>query len=194
MIIGITGLIGSGKSTASRILEDYGWVIVDADLISRQVVKNNKNLLQKLSTVFGKDILTTKRNLSRIKLAEKAFADKSSIAKLNKIIHPYILIEIKSQLRKFKKGKRNIVLDAPLLVDKPRYRRLADVIIMIHASEDLRIKRMETRGFTKEDIYIRQKRQLSYSDYRSRSDYIVLNNGSSKALERKLLKLINKIN
>lgn len=193
MIIGITGLIGSGKSTASKILKEHGWIVVDADVISRQVVKNNQNLLQRLSLTFGKDIIISKRNLSRKKLAERAFADKSSLSKLNKLTHPYILSEIKSQLQKYKKENKDIVLDAPLLVNKAKYKRLADIVIMIHASEDLRIKRMVRRGFTKEEITKRQERQLSYSIYRRRSDFIMLNNGSLNALERKLLKLINKL-
>jgi dephospho-CoA kinase len=193
MIIGITGLIGSGKSTASKILKNNGWVVVDADLISRHVVRNNKKLLKDLSTIFGEDIITSRGNLSRQKLAEKAFYNKSSIKKLNKLTHPYILLEIKSQLQKYKKENNNIVLDAPLLLDKIKYRRLVDVIIMIHASQDLRIKRKQKSGFSKKEILLRQDRQLSYSDYRSRSDFIVLNNGSSNALERKLLKVINKI-
>jgi dephospho-CoA kinase len=193
MIIGITGQIGSGKSTATEILGNNGWHIVDADLISRQIVKNNKKLLHSLKITFGNEILSTKGNLVRKKLAEKAFASKSSQLKLNKLIHPYILIEIKSQIQKFKKEKKNIVLDAPLLLDKIKYRRIVDVVIMIHASEDLRIKRLKKRGFSKEEILIRQKMQISYSDYRRRSDYMVLNNGSSDALKRKLLKVINKI-
>ena len=110
-----------------------------------------------------------------------------------KITHPYILNEIKSQITKYKKENKNIVLDAALLLDKIRYRRMVDVVIMIHASQDLRIKRKGKREFSKDEFLVRQKRQLSYMDYRKRSDYMVLNNGSTNALKRKLLKVINKL-
>ena len=183
MIIGITGLIGSGKSTATDYYVSKGFVLIDADLIGKKVVESNKSLLKKLVSEFGKEIVTPTFKLRRRKLAELAFKDKQSTEKLNKLVHPYLLIEIDNQIRRAK--SKHIVIDAALLIYWGLHKKI-DYTILIHASLDDRIKRMKKRGYSKLQVKQISKRQLPYSILNKKADRTILNNRSEKDLIRKL--------
>ena len=188
MIIGITGLIGSGKSTLANILKSFGFKIIDADLIAHQVVKSPL-VLRKLINTFGKDIITSNGNLRRRHLAEIAFATESSRRELNKIVHPYILKEIKKLIKAYQKQGKDMVIDAPLLLES-ELTTMVDFIIMAHASEKERIKRLIKKGYKKSEILSRQKRQLPYSVQKRKADYCLLNNKNEIALKEKLKKIL----
>ena len=115
MIIGVTGGIGSGKSTVSKMLIEFGAVIIDADQIAREVVTSGKPALKEISITFGDGILKQNGELNRAALADIVFSDKDKLETLNKIIHKYVNSEIKSVLREYQvKNIKLIVLDVPI--------------------------------------------------------------------------------
>ena len=191
MLIGITGQIGSGKSTVANILKNMGMAVVDADKIGKQVVDQIPALLKKLVKEFGSETLTKSGNLNRKKLAELAFKNEKSKRKLNAIVHPYLLKELMSQIKQKSMKYENIVVDAALLLDWKLDKKM-DITIVIHAALKDRLKRLSERGISPKDTISRQKAQLPYSEYRKRADIIILNNQTEFELKIKLKKIFTK--
>lgn len=188
MLLGLTGQIGAGKSTAARILAQFGAVIVDADMIGRQVVEQSPTLLKKLVKQFGRGILFPSGNLNRKALARVAFASPKSTRALNAIVHPYLLRELRRQVRLHLTRRKVVVIDAALLLDW-RLDREVDQAIVITAPLAVRIKRMSGRGLSREDVVARQTSQPTLKAFRSRADYVVSNSGTVAELRHKLKKL-----
>lgn len=192
MVIGLTGLIGSGKSTAAQIFKANGFVIIDADQIGREVVNQNKELLAKLVKLFGREILDKNRELNRTKLAERAFVDDRSRLKLNKAVHPYLLRQLKAELSILKKLKKNVIIDAALLLDWGM-EKACDYVFLIHASEAIRRKRIIKRGISQTDFIARQKMQLPFRKQRAKADFCLMNRTTEKDLRRKIESYLKKI-
>ncbi|UCG61872.1 MAG: dephospho-CoA kinase [Candidatus Zixiibacteriota bacterium] len=190
MIIGITGQIGSGKSTAAEILRFLGAVVIDADRIGREVVNDNPALLRSLVKQFGRGILGRTGRLNRKKLAELAFENEKSRQTLNRLVHPYLLKELKQQVRAVRSRHRLIVIDAALLLEWD-LNHILDTIVLIHASESTRLARLEKRGITRRDALARQRRQLSYRQQCKRANHVILNNKTVSDLKAKLKRLLS---
>lgn len=185
MIIGLTGQIGSGKSEAAKILKSFGAVIVDADLIGRKVVEDSAQLRDRLVREFGSEILGQKGAIRRRKLAALAFVDSRSRNKLNRIVHPFLLKELRSLVKAGMRTHEVVVIDAALLLFWKMDAEV-DLTLVIHSSREARIKRMKKRGITAQDTIAREKAQLPYAEFRKRSDRLILNNGNLRDLKRKL--------
>ena len=192
MIIGITGLIGSGKSTAARILSEHGVALIDADKIAREVIELYPVLLKKLVQQFGGSILTPSGRLRRKKLAALAFADEQATQQLNLLTHPYIAREIRTQTKRAVRQSSFVVVDAPLLLGSAIEKDM-DLILVIHAGEKIRLKRLLKRGITASDARRRMRAQLPFAEFRRRADRLILNSGSPASLEKKLLAFLKKI-
>lgn len=188
MLIGLTGQIGAGKSTAAEILASFGAVIIDADKIGRAVVDKSPELLRSLVKAFGKIILTRNGNLSRMNLAKVAFADAASTEKLNGHVHPHLLKELRKQARERQKRHDIVVIDAALLLNWDVGLKL-DCVIVINATRELRLKRLVKRGMSLSDTKARQRSQLPLSEFRKRANIVVPNNGTKAELERRLRKV-----
>ncbi len=191
MLIGITGQVGSGKSTAAKILKKMGMAIIDADKIGKQVVDENPALLRKLAKEFGSEILTKSGKLKRKKLAELAFKNEKSKKQLNAIVHPFLLKELLRQIKEYSQKTNHVVVDAALLLDWKLDKKM-DMTIVIHTSQKDRLKRLFKRGISPKDALSRQKAQLPYSEYRKRSDILILNNQTEFELKNKLNKIFTK--
>lgn len=185
-------MIGSGKSTAADYFKSFGFEIIDADLIGKQVVENNQTVLKRLANIFGSDILTPSGRLRRKVLGGKAFANEKSRLQLNQIVHPYLLKELYRQLKEHQKNQKNIVIDAALLLEWNLEKEM-DLTLLIHASKEIRVKRALKRGFKIEDIQKIQMRQMTYTHYRKRVDKVILNNSTPKRLYQKLESIIKKL-
>ena len=191
MYIGVTGQIGSGKTTAAKILTSFGAVVIDADHIGHQVVDRSVPLRKKLARQFGGEILTPSGKLSRKRLARLAFADEAAKQRLNRLVHPFLLKELRRQMKELAKRHNVVVIDAALLLDWELDRPM-DLVLVIHASQETRLKRLAARGISKEDALARQKAQVPFSEYRKRADYVVLNNSTVEKLQAKLQRLYKK--
>lgn len=192
MYIGLTGLIGAGKSTAARILASQGAAIIDADQIARVVIDLYPALIKKLVAQFGESILTPTGKLKRKKLASVAFADEQARQRLNETIHPYIGREIKRRMKQLSRDHQVVVIDAALLLGSSVEGDM-DQILVIHASKKVRLRRLLKRGLTREDALRRMARQLPLSTFKRRADRLILNQDSLSSLEKKVADYYKKI-
>ena len=188
MLIGLTGQIGAGKTSAASVLARLGAAVVDADRIGHQVVDQSIQLRKKLVNTFGAEIVNAGGNIIRKKLAKLAFENQESKDKLNSLVHPYLLKELRSQVLDASRTHSVVVLDAALLLywgmDKE-----VDFVLVIHAGRESRLGRLAARGISKDDALARQKSQLPYREFRKRADRVMLNNGSPEDLARKVKQL-----
>jgi len=176
LVLGITGGIGSGKSTVSHILEELGAVIIDADVISRQVVMPGEKALEELTDEFGKDILDDWGQLKRKLLAKKVFNDNKKLQILNSIVHKYVAKRIKDNVKEqLIKKTRVIVIDAPIPI-KIGFLDLCDQVWTVAASMELRIERIMNRnGMSFEEAVSRIKSQIPDEEYIKIANTVIYN-------------------
>ena len=142
-IVGITGLIASGKSTLSSYLKTFGYKIVDADTISRDITQKDKIGYEKVVEKFGKDILSSNGEIDRARLSDIVFNDKNALKKLNDTLHPLIFQEIDRQLDSYK-DEKTVFLDAPLLFET-KLNEKCDEVILVVCDEEVQISRIQLR-------------------------------------------------
>jgi dephospho-CoA kinase len=180
-MVGLTGGIGSGKSTVADLLRARGAIVIDADLIARQVVEPGTETLQKLVERFGADILQADgRHLDRAALAGKAFVDDESRKDLEAITHPAIGAEFLRQVGEAQPGTV-VVHDVPLLVESKRGFDYGAVIV-VEAPREVRIERLEQRGIPRADAEARMAAQASDDERRAIATWVIDNEGDRAAL------------
>ena len=182
MIVGLTGQIGAGKSTVAQILSRLGAVVVDADMIGRQVLDKDISVQQKLIRSFGPQIMEDGR-LDRRGIAAAAFANETNRRKLNAIVHPKLLKELHRQTRRGVKAGKIVVIDAALLLEW-KLDRSVDYVIVLRAPKSARLARMTARGFAAPDIRRRMRLQKSWVAYRRAADFVITNAGTKADLRR----------
>ena len=182
IIAGVTGTIGTGKSTVAHMFEELGAFVIDHDRISREVVEPDKPAWQAIVDSFGWEVLNEDRSINRQALANIVFKDKSKLQILNSIVHPAVLNEdqrLVEERRRVVPGGL-IIKDVPLLLEAgPEIAHLlADKIIVVFASPEVQIKRLIARGVAEEDARNRIKTQLPVSDKTKYADFVVNNDGT----------------
>lgn len=189
-VIGVTGGIGSGKSTVAKILHDLGASIIDADKIARQVTAKGQQAMEEIVIHFGEGVLDEKGELDRKKLSEIVFADSKEIETLNSITHKYVADRISVELYKLKEEKAEIVvLDVPLPVEHG-FLDIVDEVWVVIANKDTRIKRiMERNNITYEEALARIKMQKGDEEYLKLANEVINNDGSVEELEKAIAKL-----
>lgn len=182
-IIGLTGGIGSGKSTAAAYLELKGATIIDADQISREVMKKDEPAYKRIVETFGEHFLHDDGEIDRRALAGLVFSDQGKLKELNDITHFYISESIKEIIENEKElDTAMVVLDVPLPV-REGFLELADEVWLVETSEEARIKRlMDFREYTYEEATLRMSNQPSNEAYREAADVILDNNGEESEL------------
>ena len=179
--IGLSGGIGAGKSTVSSTFGDLGGVVVDGDVISREVVEPGTEGLAKLVEAFGEEILSDDGSLNRPALAAIAFSDDEKRQTLNGIVHP-LVADRRSELIAAAGDDAVIVEDIPLLVESGMA-PMFPLVVIVNAEEDLRVKRLiEHRGFTEEDARARIAAQATEEQRRAVADVWLDNSGSTQEL------------
>lgn len=192
--IGLTGSIGTGKSTVSKLLRERGIPVIDADLLAREIVKKGQECLIDLKNVFGNQILTLDGELDRKKLGQIVFSDDSKLELLNSVTHPHIRRKMKNQMNELEiKNNKVIVLDVPLLFEA-QMEDLVDLVLVIFVKEEIQVKRiMERDNCTQEEAMRIIKTQISQQDKISKSDYTIDNSGTIEELKEKLNGFLEKI-
>lgn len=186
-VIGVTGGIGSGKSTVSKILASFGAHIIDADILARQIVEKGQKALEEIVNNFGETILDSEGNLDRKKLSGIVFKDKQKLEQLNKITHNHVAQKIIEELNNLKDSEIAVV-DAPIPIEHG-FIDVVDEIWVVVADKEVRIKRvMERSGLTYNEVEDRINSQLSDEFYKSISDIVVINNGSFEELKQQVTK------
>src|SRR4030067_1857647 len=187
MIVGLTGRIPSAKTEVAKVCEKKGAIIMSGDELGKKVVEKNPVVLKKLVKIFGKEILNSKAKVNRKTLGAIAFPNEKNKDKLNRIVHPYLLRELKHEITKFRKTrnkKQVLLVDAALIVEWKLYKNL-DKLILVISPEGKRLARLRKLGFSKKEASDRIKRQVTDSRRRRYSDFVISNNGSLKQLKDK---------
>jgi dephospho-CoA kinase len=178
--VGLTGGIGSGKSTVGRLLVERGAVLVDADQLAREVVEPGTETLARVVERFGRDVLSEGGRLDREALAAIVFADEGARSDLNGIVHPAVGALMAERLTDLASTDDIAVLDIPLLVEGgARDRYPVAGVLVIDSPVDLAVERLVTqRGMDRSDAERRAATQASRSQRLAQADYVILNVGT----------------
>lgn len=192
MILGLTGGIGTGKSTVANMLKGKGIPVVDTDLISREVIEYPE-IIEKIKLEISNEVFDFNNKLDRKKMSEIVFENQEKLKKLNKIMHPEILKKMWDEVEELKKNHKIIVVDVPLLFEINMEKEV-DKILLIYASKEIQLKRiMERDGRTREEAVKIISSQMPLYKKREKSDYIIQNNDSLEKLEKSLDKIVQKL-
>ena len=177
--MGLTGGIGSGKTTVARLLAEHGAVVVDADQIARDLVEPGGEALAELVTEFGPRILQADGSLSRAELASLAFSDPRATERLNAIMHPLIRDEAARRLNAYPSAPV-VVYDMPLLVETGQ-EDLVDLVVVVDVPEDVQADRaVRLRGLDEDDVQRRMAVQASRDERLAAAD-VVIDNSADEA-------------
>lgn len=192
--IGITGVIGSGKTTIANILKGLKIPVIDADEISRNLTKKGTTVFKKIIETFGNEILNADGELDRKKLAEIVFSNPKKRKLLENIIHPAVKAERNKIINELERKNINIVaLDIPLLFEAEMDKEV-DFIITAYADENTLFERVRKRdGMTFEEFSKRLKNQYSLEEKISKSDFVIDTRKNIEELKIELSEIINKI-
>ncbi|MEG0370765.1 MAG: dephospho-CoA kinase [Clostridium sp.] len=188
-VIGLTGNIGSGKSTVSSIIESYNIKIIDADLISREVSENIE-VLNSIEKTFGKIVIDNNGSLNRSQLGEIVFSSDEELEKLNSIIHPYMKTRIKEYIIEYSKTERICILDGAIIIEAG-FGDLVEDIILVEASEDMCLQRVYERdghsyGYIKNII----RKQIPLEKKKNFCKYIIRNDKGFEELEKEVIRVL----
>lgn len=190
--IGLTGGIGSGKSTVATMLAERGAVIIDADQISRELVEPGGEALPALVTEFGPRILQENGSLSRGELAALAFSEPEATARLNAIMHPLIREESARRLREAPQAPA-VVYDMPLLVETGQ-QDLVDLVVVADVPEEVQLDRaIRLRGLDPVDVRRRMEVQASREVRLAAADVVIDNSGDLAQTQAQVSRLWDEI-
>ncbi len=178
--IGLTGGIGSGKSTVSALLAQRGAVVVDADRIAREVLEPGTPGLAQVVDAFGEAVLATDGSLDRQALAAIVFADPDARAELDGIVHPLVRARTAELVAAVPEGSV-VVNDVPLLVETGQQGSY-DLVLVVAADPETRVSRLVHRGLTAEDARARIAAQASDEQRRAVADVVLDNSGTREQL------------
>jgi len=191
-VIGLTGNIGSGKSTVARYLKDLGAVVIDADQVAREVVQPGTPAMADIINNFGPDILNSEGALDRKKMGAIAFADPQAMAILNEITHPRIVEAIKKKKQNLQSlpGSCNklLVIDAPLLIEVGLHKDV-DEIWVVKVDESKQVERLERRdGLSKKEARTRIAAQMPQEEKLKYARRVIDNSGSPEETRKQVIR------
>ena len=191
-LIGLTGGIGSGKSTVSSMLTARACPVVDADAITRELQAAGQPVHGEIVDRFGPDILHESGELDRAALAEIVFNDPRELAELNAIVHPAVGVEIDRRIRVLAREAPFVVLDVPLLVESGRDD--LDLLVVVDVDPELAVQRLVAhREFTEQDARARIANQIARADRLRHADIVIDNNGPIDHLETQVVDLAERL-
>jgi dephospho-CoA kinase len=185
LLLGLTGGIGSGKSTVSAELARRGAIVIDADLVVRELQSPGGAVLAAMVELFGDGILAEDGTLNRQAVADIVFNDAEQLKALNAIVHPKVGEEIDGRIEAQRESDHVVVLDVPLLVESKAYE--TEGIIVVDTDPELAVQRLvEFRGFNADDARARMKLQATREERRAVAAFIVPNDGTQEELMTKI--------
>lgn len=191
MYLGLTGGIGSGKSTAARMFADLGATIIDADAIAKEVLEPGQLGYESIVNKFGDDILDSSGNIDRTILAAKVFENSSKLKELEDVVHPEVAGKVQ-EIRESLPAGTTVIYDTPLLVEK-KLQDQFDQVIVVLAPEPLRTQRLLARGLAERDIAARMNKQATDEQRQSVANYVIDNSGTLAQLRTQVLNVWNQI-
>jgi dephospho-CoA kinase len=190
--IGITGIIGSGKSTASQALKERGIPVVDLDAVAKEVLAF-REVHEDIERMFGPGFVENGTVVIE-KLRDTVFMDTEKLRKLEAITHPRIVEHLWKTIGDLRSaGQKAAIIDGPLLFETGLYKEL-DKTVVVAADMDIIRKRLVIRGMEAQDIEKRISHQIPLGEKEKVADFVLLNNGTRKDLDREIDKLMERIN
>jgi dephospho-CoA kinase len=181
IVVGLTGGIGSGKSTVSAMFAARGAVVIDADAITRELQQPGMPVLARIAERFGDSVLTSDGHLDRQGLADVVFNDADALKALNKIVHPAVLAEITARIDAQRGSDAVVLLDIPLLTRDGRY-PIAGVIVVDTPVETAIARLVRFRALREDDARARVGRQISREERLAMADFVIDNSGDPSDL------------
>lgn len=189
ILIGLTGGIGSGKSTVSTMLARHGFDVIDADAITHDLQRPGQEVLAQIVSTFGPEVRLPNGELDRKALAARVFTDADQLAELNAIVHPAVGTEIQRRLDALVGTRQMVILDVPLLVESGRDD--LDLLVVVDIDPELAVRRLvDQRDFTEVDARARIQRQTDRATRLAKADFVIDNNGDRDELTRRVTELI----
>ena len=181
-IIGLTGGISSGKSTAARFLAELGAVVIDTDKVGHEIYKPGTEAWQEVVASFGRQVLTASGEIDRKKLGEVVFGDAEALSKLNRITHPRIAEVVKAKLEEYRRrGIKAVVIEVPLLIEAG-WASMVDEVWVTVASEAKVLERLQKGGLSEEQAQARIRSQPPPEERLNHADVVINNDGSLEEL------------
>jgi dephospho-CoA kinase len=194
MIVGLTGGIGSGKSTVAGFFAELGAYLIDWDELSRQVVEPGKKAWQAIVDHFGDQVLLDDRRLDRQRISSIVFNNEEERSALNTIVHPEVCIEdarlTKERLRTH--PSELIVKDIPLLIEGS-LTWMVEKVVVVHASDENRLKRLAEKGVPREEALRRISTQLPLEEKAKSADFVIHNDGDLEETRRQVREIFTEL-
>ncbi len=194
VVIGVTGNIGSGKSTVCRFLAELGAAVIDADEVAQETYKPHSQAWQEIIDTFGTEMLQPNGEINRVKLAQLVFSSPEALAQLNEIVHPKAYQLVKERIENYRRlGTRVAALEATLLIEAT-WTTLVDEVWLVIVSPDIALQRLTRYPEADRDqILARLKSQTPAEDKAKHADEIIRNEGDFTGLREKITELWNKL-
>ena len=197
LVVGLTGGIGTGKSSVARLLEELGASVHCSDEIVRELQAPGGQALEQIADTFGREYLTPAGELDRPKLGELVFGDAEARGKLNDIIHPLVFQKLHAGMEGARAaGDPVVVLDIPLLLEGRQTGRGSgallpfDLVLLVYTDAATQIERVEARdGLSRDEIQARVRSQLPIEEKRALADIVIDNGGDPESTAQQVRKL-----
>ena len=177
LLVGLTGGIGSGKSTVTGMLEERGAVILDADAFAREAVRSGSEGFRKVVERFGRTVVDRDGELDRPELASIVFADREALDDLEAIVHPEVRRMIADGIQSHLDTDDVVVLVNPLLIEMGTHRD-CDVVVVVSVATETQVARSVARGMREEDVRARIAAQLPLEERARQADVLIDNEGT----------------
>lgn len=195
VLVGLTGGMGSGKTTVANLLRKLGAHVVDADILARMLVEPGKEAWQEIVNLFGTSVLNADETLDRRKIADIVFMEPGKKKALETILHPRVMEEEQKNYQEIagKDPQAIVVVDAALLIESGNYRQM-DKVVVVECDEKTQIERVAARGkFSRDDIQRRLSQQMPLPEKLKYADFVVHNNSGLPELEEEVKHLFRQL-
>ncbi len=188
IVLGVTGSVGTGKSTVSKMFEKLGAVRISADALAHEAIEKGKAPYRRVVRSFGKVILDRDGSIRRRELAKIVFQNPKKLKTLNSLIHPYVIGRIREKIRRLRKRKGVVVVEIPLL-HEAGLEKMFDQVVTVSCRPEAQKKRWRKNGREIGELKRRSSAQLPLSYKIKQSDFIIDNSGQVQATKRQVIAL-----
>ncbi len=191
LVIGVTGIMGSGKSTLSQFFQEMGALVINTDLLARELMETSDSIRKKIEATFGPDSYDNSGKLNRRKIAALVFEQPEALRRLNAIVHPEVIQAVRDKIRDLAQAdfRGILVIDAPLIFETG-LNKIMDATVVVAASEETCIRRVAARsGLSAEEVKARLRNQWPLEEKIRRADFVVWNEGTLDELKKQAVSL-----
>ena len=191
ILIGITGIVGSGKTTASAMLKREGLEVIDLDRIAKEIIQQKRVILE-IGKAFGNTYVVG-GEIDVKMIGDLVFQNKGALEKLEALVHPLIDAEMHSQAKRLEaRGVKTVIVDGPLIFEKGLHKELDKTVVVSGKPETIKA-RLKERGMNQGDAERRMASQIPLGEKEAQADYVVRNNGTIEDLEKEVGNLLKQI-